>query len=305
MMLTPPSIEFYTASDGRRLAVRVWRTAEPVLARVVFLHGITSHGGWYEPVACHLAAAGFDVHFLDRRGSGLNGERPGNVDDWRTWVDDVAVYLKAGATEVCESRIALAGDANGKTNADRLPTMLCGISWGGKLAPAVARRHASLVDAVVLICPGIYSPFLPGLVKRTVLAAPAPVRLQERCVKIPLRRPELFTDTPRWRGFIGQDPLALRSVTWRFAQEDRRLTRYARESAPFLHMPVLMMLAGQDRIVDNVRTRLFFGRVAGHHKTLIEYPGAGHTLEFEPDPMPYFVDLTDWIARIAGTVANR
>src|SRR4051794_41222112 len=118
MKLVPPNIEFYTAGGGRRLAVRVWRTAEPALARIVFLHGITSHGGWYEQIAYHLAAMGLDVHFLDRRGSGLNAEHPGDVDDWRTWVEDVGAYLivERGA-----------------------PTVLCGISWGGKLAPAVAR----------------------------------------------------------------------------------------------------------------------------------------------------------------------
>jgi alpha-beta hydrolase superfamily lysophospholipase len=185
-----------------------------------------------------------------------------------------------------------------------VPTVLCGISWGGKLAPAVARRHAALVDALALICPGIYSPFLPGVIKRAVLAAQAPARLRQRRIRIPLRRPELFTDARRWREFIGQDPLALRSVTWRFAQEDRRLTRYARESAAFLHAPLLMMLAGQDRIVDNRRTRGFFARTAGHHKTLIEYPGAAHTLEFEPDPTQYFADLTDWVGKIAMTAIS-
>lgn len=289
----PPRIEFYTARDGRRLAARVWCTEELPQARVVFLHGITSHGGWYAQVASHLASAGFDVHFLDRRGSGLNAEQPGDVDDWRTWIDDVAVYLNTSLTT----------DAT-RSQPRRLPNILCGISWGGKLAPAVARRHAALVDALALICPGIYSPFMPGFVKRAMLAAPAPNRLRGRRVQLPLRRPELFTDALQWREFIAQDPLALRNITWRFAQEDARLTRFARQSAPFLHLPVLMMLAGRDRIVDNGHTRRFFGRVAGQHKTLIEYGGAAHTLEFERDPSVYFTDLVDWLGRTAIAVAN-
>ena len=289
----PPRIEFYTARDGRRLAARVWRTEELPQARVVFLHGITSHGGWYTQVASHLASAGFDVHFLDRRGSGLNAEQPGDVDDWRTWIDDVAVYLGGNLTT----------DAT-RSQPRRLPTVLCGISWGGKLAPAIVRRHAAWVDALALICPGIYSRFMPGFVKRAMLAAPAPNRLRGRRVQLPLRRPELFTDVLQWREFIVQDPLALRHITWRFAQEDRRLTRFARQSAPFLHLPVLMMLAGRDRIVDNGRTRRFFGQVAGQHKTLIEYGGAAHTLEFERDPIAYFADLVAWLGRTAVAVGN-
>ena len=142
---------------------------------------------------------------------------------------------------------------------------------------------------------------MPGLVKRAALAAPVPGWLQRRRVRIPLRRPELFTNGARWWEFNARDPLSLRSVTWRFAQQDRRLTRYARESAQFLRMPLLLMLAGQDRIVDNWRTRRFFRQAAGY-KTLVEYPGAAHTLEFEPDPGAYFADLTEWIGRVVAGV---
>ena len=94
MPALPPKIEFYTAADGRRLAVRVWHGRRAAAGRVVFLHGITSHGGWYNRSCEHLAAAGFEVHFLDRRGSGLNIEQPGDVDRWQTWIDDVRVYLE-------------------------------------------------------------------------------------------------------------------------------------------------------------------------------------------------------------------
>ena len=89
-----PRIDFYTARDGRRLAVRVWNGIEPPRARVVLLHGITSHGGWYNRSCQHLNDCGFEVHFLDRRGSGLNAEGRGDVDRHATWLDDVTTYLE-------------------------------------------------------------------------------------------------------------------------------------------------------------------------------------------------------------------
>ena len=142
-------IEFYEAADRRRLAVRVWDVASPPLARVVFLHGITSHGGWYHRSGSHLASRDLEVHFLDRRGSGLNADQPGDIDRWTTWIDDVTAYLEKLGRE--------------------LPVVLCGISWGGKLATAVARRNPGLVHALGLICPGLYSPHEPGVLKRTAL----------------------------------------------------------------------------------------------------------------------------------------
>jgi alpha-beta hydrolase superfamily lysophospholipase len=57
------------------------------------------------------------------------------------------------------------------------------------------------------------------------------------------------------------------------------------------------MLAGRDRIVANCRMRAYLSRTSAVHKTLIEYPNAAHTLEFEPDPQAYFADLADWIGR--------
>jgi alpha-beta hydrolase superfamily lysophospholipase len=275
-----PKIDFYTAQDGRRLALRTWEANPSPKARVVFLHGITSHGGWYARSCESLARAGFDVHFLDRRGSGLNVDDPGDVDQWTTWIDDVATYLTS-----------LRGGR---------PTVLCGISWGGKLAAAIARRHAGLIQALALICPGLYSPHEPGLLKRMVLAAPAPDRRKKRRVRIPLERPSLFTESDAWQDFIAHDPLTLRRVSWRFGREDRRLTDYARGAAPFLHMPLLLILAGRDRIVNNARTRAFFNRTGSRARTLIEYPNAAHTLEFEPEPERYFADLASWAAANAG-----
>jgi acylglycerol lipase len=270
-----PQIEFYDAVDKCRLAVRVWHVNSPARARVILLHGITSHGGWYDRSCEHLAGADFEVHFLDRRGSGLNVGQPGDVDRWTTWVDDVAIYLQQ-----------LRGAQ---------PVVLCGISWGGKLAAAVARRHAGLIQGLGLICPGLYSPHEPGLVKRAALRGLRAKRLQQRRVQIPLDRPELFTENPAAKQFIADDPLTLRRVTWRFAREDRELTRYARQAASYLHMPILLMLAGRDRIVDNRRTRDFFYRTRSVSRSLIEYPNAAHTLEFESDPEPYFRDLANWI----------
>jgi alpha-beta hydrolase superfamily lysophospholipase len=279
VLQTAPQIAFYDAADGRRLALRLWQANPSPKARVVFLHGITSHGGWYTRSCSHFASAGFDVHFLDRRGSGLNVDAPGHIDAWTTWIEDVALYLNL-----------LRGSQ---------PVVLCGISWGGKLAAAVARRHPGLVQALGLICPGLYSPHEPGLLKRMALSTPLPERRQQRRVRIPLENPELFTDSPKWREFIARDPFTLRKVTWRFASQDRKLTAYARQAASFLHMPVLLMLAGRDRIVENRRTRAFLSRTQACTRSLIEYPNAAHTLEFESDPQAYFADLEQWFRSVA------
>ena len=115
-MISPAlRIAYFTLPDGYRAAARIWDVAQPA-ARVVFVHGITSHGGWYLNSCRHLACAGFEVHFLDRRGSGLNAAARGDVDNCDTWLTDLASYLEGLPADV--------------------PRLLMGISWGGKLVAA-------------------------------------------------------------------------------------------------------------------------------------------------------------------------
>jgi alpha-beta hydrolase superfamily lysophospholipase len=58
---------------------------------------------------------------------------------------------------------------------------------------------------------------------------------------------------------------------------------------------VLLMLAGQDRIINNERTRSFVQSFASQDKRIIDYPEAHHTLEFEPDPSKFIEDLRNWL----------
>ena len=59
-------------------------------------------------------------------------------------------------------------------------------------------------------------------------------------------------------------------------------------------------MAEKDRIIDNRRTRQFVERFASRDVQIIEYSGAHHTLEFEPDPDRFITDLTHWLEQHAS-----
>lgn len=277
-MLAPaPELRWFVQADDYRTAVRVWSVREPI-ARVVFLHGIVSHGSWYLETCRAFANAGIEVHFLDRRGSGLNLPERGDVDSWTTWLADVECYLQRH-------------DA---------PVFLLGISWGGKLAGAIARRRPDLIAGIGMLCPGVFAQQQPGVLRRTVvrLAAMRP-RMSRRQVRVPLRDPALFADSSDWQDFVRNDPLALRQVTIRFVREDLELTHYAADKPEMIRPPALLMLAGRDRIVENDRTIAWFQRFGAFDKTLITYSTAPHTLEFDTGTTTYVDDLLAWIRRRA------
>jgi alpha-beta hydrolase superfamily lysophospholipase len=273
----------HQAADGYSWKYRRYNPNGAPRGIVVFLHGIQSHAGWYEYSCTQLAQAGFQVFFLDRRGSGVNAQERGDAPSFRRLLDDIAEFLTA------LPRTAPRGSTLG-----RLRVSLAGISWGGKLAVALERRHPGLVDGLILMCPGIFSKVRPTLWQRLSILLMRLFRPRKK-YPIPLNDPELFTASPRWQQFLRDDPLRLHQATARLLIESVRLDGYLRFTPKYVHVPVLLLLAGDDRIIRNDRTRDYVGRFATPEKEIIEYPGAHHTLEFEADPVVFIGDLRSWL----------
>ena len=279
------TIESFTASDGYRWQYRQYVPDVLPRARLVCVHGIQSHGGWYVHSCDQLQKAGFEVFFLDRRGSGLNQEDRGDTPSFRRLLDDVAGFLRSLQTV-----------GHGATQSQPPKTFLIAISWGGKVALALQRRNPGPVDGIALLCPGFCPIVGPTFWQRlTILGSRfvAPRRL----FPVPLNDPELFTATPVWQRFVRDDSLSLRQATARFFVESARLDGYLRFVPKHVTVPTLLMLAEKDRIIDNARTRRFVKRFAAADKEIVEYPGAHHTLEFEPEPERFIRDLISWLER--------
>jgi alpha-beta hydrolase superfamily lysophospholipase len=275
------TVESFTTGDGYRCQYRRYAPAGEPRAEVVCIHGIQSHAGWYEYSCTRLAQAGFAVSFLDRRGSGINQEARGDTPGFRRLLDDLADFLRP-----------LREQAKGRG----LPVFLVAISWGGKLATALQRRHPGLVDGLALLCPGFYAKVRPPFLQRlrilwSRLFGP------RRLFPVPLSDPELFTANPRWQQFLRDDPLSLRQATARLLLESARLDMYLRFVRKYVTVPLLLLLAGKDRIIRNEPTRRYVERLPSADSEVIEYPEAHHTLEFEPDPDRFINDLIGWLER--------
>jgi alpha-beta hydrolase superfamily lysophospholipase len=265
-----PHLDTFRASDGYELAVHRYLPPNQPRGRVVYLHGIQSHAGWYEASCAALMAAGFTVEFLDRRGSGRNTVARGDTPSWQRLVDDVAELLASGP-----------------------PAVLLSVSWGGKVAVAVEQCHPGRTRGVGLITPGICPQLGPPLLTRLRIGG-AWLLAPTRTFPIPLDDPALFTANPVRQAYIREDPLALRRATARFFIESVRLD--AAIARARVTVPVLLMLAGKDRITHNERTRAYVARLGTPAVRVLEYDGASHTLEFEPDPSAVLGDLTGWVA---------
>ncbi|MDA0833380.1 MAG: alpha/beta fold hydrolase [Planctomycetota bacterium] len=283
------SLRIHRASDGYEFVYRLW---SPVGAlphgRILALHGIQSHGGWYEASCRQLAEAGFEVWFPDRRGSGRNQQNRGDVTAVERWFDDL------------DELIDLMSQRDGRpSDREPVPLYLLGLSWGAKLAVAHAVVRPHHWQGLILLYPGIHTRVRVKGWQRLAIDLLYGLGFKRTKISIPLGDPKLFTRCREAQQMIEHDHFALHQVTISFLHATGRLDRLAGEGPSHLQLPLFCQLAGDDEIVDNAATRTFLSQFTRCGLTVQEYPAARHTLEFEPNREQITGDLIQWLEGLA------
>lgn len=271
-------IRHVQASDGRSLAFRHWQSSG-CRGIVLATHGIQSHSGWYEYSSERLASAGFDVYFADRRGSGLNGRARGHAEHGMQLIHDLRTLRRLAVAE----------------HSTAIPLHLLGVSWGGKIAAATAAMFPSECTSLTLLYPGLFPRLRPNWKQSLQLRLARIFEIRRPHIPIPLDDPALFTGDNHYQNFISDDPLALHTVSSSLINAGRDLDTIILEELRLFDKPTLLMLAGNDQIIDNETTKNWLSQQLRRQLTVIEWPSARHTLEFEPNRAEIFDQLIDWL----------
>jgi acylglycerol lipase len=266
-----------TATDGYSMAFRKYASPAPKGPVVASIHGIQSHAGWYQGSCKHLAESGYTTYFFDRRGSGANTVDRGHARSHFQLIDDLRKCLEFVREEHRGS-----------------PVVLFANSWGGKVAAATLADYPNHADGLIMVGPGFCPKVRPSVADQFRIAF-CTLFNPRRLLPVPLSDPSLFTDVPAGFRFIEQDEMGIRRASARLLFSSRLLDFRLRRVAKRIVHPTLLVLSSEDRIIDNEKTREYMKRFASKDLEIVELTG-GHTLEFEPDPSPYFNTLSRWIA---------
>ncbi len=273
--------------DGYETGVYIHQSAETTgRLPVLYLHGIQSHPGWFFGSGAYLAERGYPVFQVTRRGSGAGEDDRGHAESPAQLLDDIDASC----------RFITARTGCGMVH-------LLGVSWGGKLLAAYACRRATsrrTIASLTLVAPGIAPQVDVSAVTKLKIAVSLLIQ-PRRMFDIPLNDAEMFTDNEPMCEYLRRDPYRLYCATARFLYVSRRLDGMLRRCrSGSLTVPAALILALRDRIIDNPATRAAVERLTAGAATVREFDG-DHTLEFEPDPAPFYEALANAIESYAAS----
>lgn len=281
-------IRQFESFDGQPLKYRYYdqtasltpqSTALPAKQHIIYLHGIESHAGWFDQAAIALIQQGFVVHAMDRRGSGLNrqdmGLTAGHIDDMTTFSHDIKSFIEQQEFEQ--------------------PPIIIGLSWGGKLAIQFDILHPDQASALVLITPGLVSkvdaPWYQKLgIGVSYLFSPTTQ------FSLPIE-PDMFTTTPFYLDYIKTDPLSNKTASAAFLINSVRMDSQIADNIGQVSAPILLFLAGQDRIIDNQAVEALLAKTQSIDFKTVNYPEQTHSIQFDKSKQ-MVKDITTWVQQL-------
>ncbi len=248
----------FQTRDGLKLHFRYFKhpQAEDTL---ILLHGHGEHSGRYQKFAAHLEDKKVSLAMVDLRGYGLSDGEACYVDSFQDYLNDLSdftTFLKRDYS--LKDRFLLFGHSNGG---------LVALTW--------ALKYPDAIKALFLSSPylGLKLP-KPLILINDFLCRVAPHFVYQNPVY-----PPYLTHNPEELVRYKSDNLMRRKVTARLLSEMMTAHHFI-EGIPHFKFPfpVLVLMAGLDRIVDPAKTHLFYKKLSAPYKDLHVFEGFYHEI---------------------------
>jgi len=270
----------FKSGDGLNIFYRNAR-APSERASLVIVHGLGEHSGRYGHVVDRLLPKGISIWALDHRGHGRSDGKRGHILSFGEYPDDVGSFLNLVR----------------KDTPSGSKCFLLGHSMGGLIAIDFAIRHPQSVDGLITSSPGlgmrVRVPAIKSALGKIMSGIWPGLSLNNG-----LDATKISHDGKVVRAYES-DPLVHDRVSARWFTEFLGAMERVNELAWKIEVPVLMQVAGDDRLVDANSSKIFFQKLTVSDKTLHFYDGLYHEIynEAENQRRMVLTDLEQWLER--------
>lgn len=270
-------VDFWTAADGARLALRREAARGAGRGTLLFVHGWGDYTGRWAPQAAWLADRGIAVFGADQRGHGQTPGTRGHVDRFAQYLSDLAALRKLAAAE-----------APG-------PQILMGHSFGGFVVLRYLETSPPHLAGAIALTPYV-DLFVPAARWKVSMARLIVDLLPRLPIPTGLAYDDISKDQDVVRRFH-DDPMCHQVMTPRAYTEAIANLELLTAERDRIHTPLFLALAGEDRIVSTPAAESFAHTVGGD-VTVRNYPGMYHNILHEPDVERVYADLGPWLDRL-------
>ncbi|MBX2879415.1 MAG: lysophospholipase [Granulosicoccus sp.] len=223
---------------------------------VYLLHGVGEHAARYAPLAMRLAEQGYRVAAHDHQGHGRSAGKHGLIDPPGSLVTQAAIRIQEFAVETGNHPV------------------LFGHSLGGVAATELVLQHGLPVSGLILSAPALV-PRIQAWQK--ILLFTMNQVAPKLCIDFPYD-PSYLTSDPEQQQSAKDDPLihgvkSASLVQW-LVQSGQRSLNLAHE----LDVDTLLLIAGEDKVVDSDRIREFARHAPDQKITVYDFDGAMHEI---------------------------
>jgi alpha-beta hydrolase superfamily lysophospholipase len=278
---------FLTTNDHIDLFVRDWlpeMAASPAAVShltspseqhpgVIIMHGLGEHCGRYAHVARFFSQLGFAVRSYDLRGHGQSGGARGSVPDGDAMLRDARLVINDFTAQL------------------HAPPILFGHSMGGLFAARFATEGLAPLRALILSSPAL-AVQLSSL--ELILLSVATALFPDVGISNGVR-PRFLTHDAEVVEAYKNDRMVHTRISARLLNCMRAAMTYAYDHAPQLQIPVLMLVAEDDRLVDPMGSKRFAARLPVASSMAIFYEGFYHEVFNEVDAARVFEDVRIWL----------
>ncbi|MEH6942720.1 alpha/beta hydrolase [Bacillus sp. JJ722] len=246
-----------------------WEADGDAKAVIVIVHGAMEHQGRYRWLVEMWRSAGYHVIMGDLPGQGLTTRsKRGHINSF----DEYIVEVKDWIQEAYEYH---------------LPIFILGHSMGGLIAIRLLQEMEVNVAGLILSSPCLGLVSYPS---KTIHAASAVLNFAYPSFKAATGITiDMVTRDPEVRESSSNDSLYIIKVSVRWYHELLTNVKEAFENIPDLtDVPLLLMQAGDDKIVDKHSVKEWFNYTQCSEKAFKEWHGLYHEIFSEPEKEDVF-----------------